>query len=602
MKINYFAWISILLILLSCSRKAEKSYPFADAVYLNLTKTFILNKDGSIINSVEKRQKLLTYRSFQSLYGETRINYNPDIQKLVVKEAYTVNSQNQQIRTPENGFNDLLPAFCLDSKAYSHLREMVVSHTGIERNAVTNCSWEITTQPGKIPVLMGIEELQTDCPIEKLTILIKVPSGKSLHYNLLNFKGEPTLDKGSEFDSYSWSFNDIPQRVKEFRSGSLCEDMPTLLFSTQDDRSEPLSLISSNKGLAGPLSDETKTYINDAIKGEKGIAEKALKIQGVVVNELKTIHVPASLVAFQIRTPEEVWRSNSGTPFEKAALLTSLLRSAGINAELNLAAPECCGDPVSPFLLLSEPVVAVTVENGEVILLSSEKLNSRNLDVAGFNSTIIPLNSSQKALHSDKPTGTIHIEGELVVNSNGGIKGELTGLFSNAFNPCFELMRNPGKCPLLLSDFPGMVTNLKADKAEIHFKVDKSDLVVERGDFRFIDLKESKIGISSLHLMALPFVRTTQLNLGSGINESYHYTYKLPQGFELLNPVKIELSKPGIGEVFVSLSQTGNSVEVIRKIEISKPSVTREGYPGFKLLMDKWNTQKYRQLIFKKKL
>ena len=599
MKIIYFAWISMLLILLSCTKQAEKSYPDADAVYLNLTKTFVLNKDGSIINSVEKKQKLLTYRSFQSLYGETRINYNPEFQKLVIKEAYTVNSLGQQIKTPENGYNDILPSFCLDSKAFSHLREMVVSHTGIERNAVTNCSYEITSESGRIPILMGVEELQMECPVEKLTIVIKVPKGKSLHYFLLNSKGEPTIEKGPEFDSYSWSFNDIPQRVKEIRSATVCEDVPTLLFSTQDNRTSAIELLTKNNAFKYSVSDEIKKYIANEIDDEKTIAARALRIQEIVVNELKTIFIPAPLVAFNIRNPTEVWQGNSGTQLEKTVLLTSLLKSEGINAELNFAVPPFCADPLSPFLLMAEPFVAVTDEKGEVLTLSATKLNSGIFDLFGPKSTIFSMNSNQKVILPDNSGGIIRVEGELTVNGKGTVKGELIGLFSNLFNPYYELVRNPGKCPQLMSDFPGTVGKVDPRQSEIRFNVDKSDLMVERGGFRFIDLKESKLGISSFHLMPLPFARNTQLNLGTALSESYHYTYKLPAGNILLNGVKIELSKPGIGSVSVILSQTGNSVDVIRKIEILKSSVSKEEYPAFKELTDKWNTPKFRQLILK---
>jgi Domain of Unknown Function with PDB structure (DUF3857)/Domain of Unknown Function with PDB structure (DUF3858) len=600
MKITLYFWMSALLILLSCNRQVEKKYPDADAVYLNLTKTFVLNKDGSIVNSVEKRQKLLTYRSFQSLYGETRINYNPAFQKLVIKEAYTVNPQNQLIKTPDNGFNDILPAFCLDSKAFSHLREMVVSHTGIERNAVTNCSYNITTEAGKIPFLMGIEELQTECPIEKLAIVIKVPVGKSLHYKLLNTKGDPTIEKSQEFDTYSWTFNDIPLRVKEIRSASVCEDVPTLLFSTQDNRIAAMELLTKNNTANGSVSDEIKMYIDNAIKGKKGIAERALKIQEIVVNELKSIHIPASLVAWQIRSHKEVWQSNSGTPLEKNALLTSILLEAGIPAESGLTVPDWCVDPALPFLLVAEPIVIVTAENGEQFFLSADKLNTGNFDVTRGHSVIIPFDPTKKDLVISKPTGRLHIEGKLTVDGKGTIQGELTGLFSNGFNPYFELIRNPANYPQSVYDFPGTAGKVSAGQSEMQFTVNTNDLVIDRGDLRFIDLKESKSGIFGMHLTPLPFARQTQLNLGMAISESYHNLYRFPVGYHLLNPVKFEVLKPGIGNVFVSLTQTGNDVEVTRKIEILNPSVTKGEYPDFKELIDKWNTQKYRQLVLKK--
>ena len=600
MKIIQLVWGIAFLMLFSCNPTEVKTYPEADAVYINFAKTFTLNKDGSIVSTVEKKQKLLTYRSFQSLYGETRINYNPAFQKLAINEAFAVNSQNQTIKTPENGFNDILPSFCVDSKEYSHIREMVITHTGLERNTVINCSYSITSEAGKIPFLMGIEELQSDCPIENLTITIKVPSGKVLNYVLMNVKTEPVLERGKDFDTYTWKLKDIPQRNKEIRSAMICEDVPTLLFSTQQDRKAPMKWALETDASSNSVSEAVKKYIDLAIKDKKTNAEKVLKIQELVVNELKTINLLPILVAFRTRTPDQVWQSNLGTTYEKTRLLTTLLRTEGFNAEAALIIPECCADEKMPFLLASEPVVKYSGENGEIMMLSAERLNTGNFDFHATPGKIVSFGSDSKELNTFKQEGSISIEGQLTIDPNGKIKGDLTGQFSNSFNPYFELIRNQGKCPPMVMGFAGSVGKLTPGHTDIVFKSENKDSLTVRGDFRFILLKEVKTGIGSLHLLALPFKRTTQLNLGSAINESYRFTYKIPEGIELSNPISLNLSKPGIGNVSIILIQSGTNVEVTRKINILKPEISAVEYLSFKELIDKWNTQKFKQLIFKK--
>ena len=599
MRTIHFVWVISFLNLLSCNTAKEKSYPDADAVYLNLTKTYILNKDGSIVNSVEKKQKLFTYRSFQSLFGETRIFYNPDFQKLVIKESYTVNAQNQNIKTPDNGFNNVLPPFCQDSKAYSPLREMVVSHTGLERNAVINCSYNVTSAAGKIPFLMGIEELQADCPIEKLIIIVKVPAGKPIHYKLFNVSREPAVNRDNEFDSYTWEFNDIPQYNREKLTDSSCGDVPRLFFSTQENKITAINWLADHMTYKFSVNDDIQRYLDAAIRDKKTIAEKALKIQEIVVNELKTIYVPAPLAAFQVRPPEEVWYSNSGTVLEKACLLTSLLRSEGLDAETCLNIPECFEEKQLPFLLAGDPVVKITAGKEEVFLLAPDRLNTGNFDLGNDPSRILPLNITHPVLTNSKSTGRINISGKLAINPDGKLQGELEGQFSDSFNPYFEIIRNQGKCPQLLSDFTGTVGKVTAQQTNISFKAEKKDQLVNRGDFRFIDLIESKTGITSFHLGPMPFSRASSLYLGRSIDESYHYSFKVPVSWQLVNPVNIELLKPGIGHILIILKQSGSNIEVTREIGIFKPVIAKEDYPGFKELIDKWNTQKFRQLILK---
>ena len=112
-----------------------------DAVYLQLKKEYTLNADGSIDYHYVKKQKLQTYRSFHNLYGETFIVYNPDFQSLKVNDVYTIMADGKKNPSPANAFNEVLPGFAANAPAYNKLREMVITHSGTERNAVLNLDY-----------------------------------------------------------------------------------------------------------------------------------------------------------------------------------------------------------------------------------------------------------------------------------------------------------------------------------------------------------------------------------------------------------------------------------------------------------------------------
>jgi len=64
-----------------------------------------------------KKQKLQTYRSFNNLYGETFIVYNPDFQTLKVNEVYTIMADSKKNPSPANAFNEVLPGFAANAPA-----------------------------------------------------------------------------------------------------------------------------------------------------------------------------------------------------------------------------------------------------------------------------------------------------------------------------------------------------------------------------------------------------------------------------------------------------------------------------------------------------
>ena len=591
-------WVLISLAFFSYGQNGRKTYPEADAVYLNLTKTYVLNKDGSMINLVEKRQKLLTHRAFQSLFGETRIPYNPQFQKIAVTKAFTENNQHAKIETPKNGYNEILPGFHNNITAFSHLREMVVTHTGLECGAIINCTYEVKTVAGKLPWLMGDEELLSDCPTEKLTIRVKVPAGKPLYYKLLNANITPKIELGKEVDSYTWQLNDVPQRSRETLS-AVCADQPRLLFSTQTDTPAVVNWLTDQKAFKLPISNGIKNYVDQKISGVSSSALKALKIQEIVVKELNFTPIPPLLLAFRVRTPEQVWQSNSGTSLERSCLLSAMLRAEGFNSEICMIVPACYNGDKMPFLLTAEPVVKVMTGQKEFMLLSTERLNAGNFDVCNAQKAILSLSSENKKDNVSNSGGKIVVKGALVLGSDGKLKGDLTGSFSHSCNPYNEIVRKAGDASKLMTGLTGKAEKFTPEQSDLKFSVDKDDAAKTSGNFKFLAIFESENGFSTWHLNPLSSKRNTTMDLDSPISESYHFVYTVPEGYKLANPIELELVKQNLGKLSIRIQQHEKVIEVTRDLEISKPTISKEEYSEFKELIDKWFTAKYRQLILK---
>ena len=589
-------WVLISLTCFSYGQSSKKNYTDADAVYLSLTKTFVLNKDGSMVTTVDKRQKLLTHRAFQSLYGETRITYNPNFQKIVVQKAFTENATHEKIETPQNGYNDILPGFGNIPKAFSHLREMVVTHTGLEQGAIINCLYEVKTEAGKIPWLMGDEMLQTECPVEKLTILVKVPAGTSLFFKSFNSTILPKIEKGKDFDSYSWQFNEVPQRNKELHASAF-GDQPRLLFSTQSDQLSVLKWLTDQDAFKEPVGDVLKKYVDQKTIATTTSIQKALKIQEIVVKELNTTYIPAALLAFRNRTPTEVWQSNSGTLLEKCCLLTALLRAEGMDATIGLVLPDSYKEKNMPFLLMAEPVVELNTATEGVVLLSADHLNPDNFDLCNERQMILYGDPGKKNNTNSTRTNKIEVIGQFTLGSDGKLTADLNGIFANRFNPYFDLLRSEGSSTHLLKGYIGKSDNYTASQSKVKFSSENPVIPESKGNIRSIELPESENGISSFHLNPLPFKRGSELDLGASFTESYHYTINLPVGCRLANPVEYISAKSNLGQLTLKITQQDRTVEVTKTLEIKKPAVTREEYGDFKVMIDKWSTPKYRQVL-----
>ena len=80
-----------------------------DANFNKIRRTYTVNDDGTIEYNYRKELKLISLRSFFSVYGETFIVYNPDFQALRINESYTIRKDGSRVTTPANAFVEQLP-------------------------------------------------------------------------------------------------------------------------------------------------------------------------------------------------------------------------------------------------------------------------------------------------------------------------------------------------------------------------------------------------------------------------------------------------------------------------------------------------------------
>ena len=211
----------------------------ADAVFEKITKTYTLNDDGSISYRYFKELKLNTYMSFNRLYGETFIVYNPEFQELKINEAYTIMADGKKVEVPDNAFNEVLPRPAAHSATFNHLREMVVTHTALERGATIFLDYTLTTKPGYWPGLMGNEIIEESSPVNEMEIVVKVPADVELYHKIYNLRLAPEIMVVGNHKEYTWKFAGINASPKERFRGDHPET-PRLVYSTQEHPDEVL--------------------------------------------------------------------------------------------------------------------------------------------------------------------------------------------------------------------------------------------------------------------------------------------------------------------------------------------------------------------------
>lgn len=603
-------WLLVSILFPLETKAQDENY---DAVYQKISKTYTLNADGSIDYNYVKQIKLQTYRSFQSLYGETFVVYNPAYQSLKVNEIYTMMADGKKVPSPSNAFNEVLPGFAANAPFYNNLREMVITHPGVERGAVIYLDYTIHTQKGFFPALMGNELLAEVEPVKELTLTIKVPSGTKVNYLLLQSGVKPQTTDVAGGTTFTWSFSNVAAISAEEYQPSGYDRYPRLLFSTKDRATiyqsflKPTTLPakSASSSQQAPV-DYLKALDLQPVSGSDDLST-ILKIQEKVVNDVRLWPIPMRYAGFVPRLPQETWNSNGGTLAEKALLMVEIMKAAGIEANPVLVIRKNQYDEKMGNLLDIEDILvkAKSKQSGD-IYLSVASLNSQNLTFGMAEKLLISLDGGGKTtvVEPKENTGKIALKAELSVTDKLQLNGFVALNLDDNNDPWLAWKRDQGKSKTYFSGFASgdlkelKVITLDPVKGYAKYTVEKEKPFHKDSSFYFYFLPAASNGVDSWSMKALPKQRNAAFEIPTAIEEKYEIECALPKGLNLFTPEgKSEVSNKA-GSFLFEVKYNGEKVKVIRSIKFEKRVYEASEYADFKALMDRWNMERNKQLIF----
>jgi Domain of Unknown Function with PDB structure (DUF3857)/Domain of Unknown Function with PDB structure (DUF3858) len=579
-----------------------------DAVYLQLKKEYTLNPDGSMDYRYSKKQKLQTYRAFHNLYGESFIVYHPDFQSLKVNEVYTIMADGKKNPSPVNAFNEVLPGFAANAPAYNKLREMVITHSGTERNAILNLDYTLHSNKGFYPCLMGNELLCEVEPVKELTFIIRVPSEYKLNFSILNSTATPVVTKESNFQVYTWKFTNVPAISTEDFQKSGNDLYPRILFGTAKDRSGLYKEFQKQTAFSYGLNPDMKNAVAAISAENKEKTDILLKLQEKVVTELRLYPVPLRYTGFTSRTAQETWNSNGGTPIEKAVLLTALLKEAGVEANpVFMIRNSLYDESIGSLLDIEDILVKAELPGTGPVYLSVNTLNPQNLFRYSPERVFVELRRGDiRVEKSTSLKNIISLAGTFTVNEKNQLSGEISFSEDNGVNPYLMLLLDKNKAKSLIggglssTDLkdPG-ITKTGMDQSSVVIAVQKDKAFRNDSDYYFLQLPIITNGIEGLGIHLLPKNRTTLLEISSIIEENDDFTFVVPDKMKPFIPNEKKELKNNAGSFSFEVKTKDEKVVVHKSLKLEKRSIQPSEYPEFKALMDHWNADRYREVVFR---
>lgn len=579
---NIINKFTLLLCLLALTASV---FAASEAEYKKLSKTYILNADGSQEFRYNMELTLFTHTAMNGTYGESFIVYNPDYQVLKINSSYTKQKDGNIVKTPDNAFVEVLPRTAADAPAYNNLKEMVVVHTGLELGATIYLDYTLTSKPGYLPELDIYDELLQTSPVKEYTVSLSIPESKPLFYTLQNYNTKPAVSTVNGMKTITWRLNNLPASSRDPFVSTANGDVPFLTASTYASNGDALKALYTQ---FTPANDVQLTAIAENItEGKKNDTEKLQAILKHVNENLGYSKLSLQDAGYKIRSSNDIIYSAYGTEAEKANLLNGLLNAAGIKAEA-AAAYRVKADPASCGLSAISGLLVLANVDGKQYIMSPI---SNKMAATGWNDAtpVISMTNAGTPVAVNSPSTDINYKVSLAVSPEKA-DAQVNATIGNAYLPYYGSY---------LSIFAGGDKEATESKAQnnttISYKTSQS-LKANNG-YVMVSLPDAPVGMAHSYYCSMNSTRKENLMMPCKVNEQYIYTIQLPAGMKLSTPETVKTIENAAGKVVISVKQKGNTAEVERSLQLNKQLYTPAEFNNLRNLLTEWGNPSSRTLL-----
>ncbi len=591
--------ITVLSILILFVALATASEPAAtDALYLELEKNYTLHDDGRITFEYHHKVKLITHYAFNRQFGEDFIIYNPRFQKLDILKSVTTMADGKEIESPENAYNTVLPRAVANAPAYAHLREMVVTHTGLERGAIIDFAYRLQSDADWMPWLMEEETFTQRYPVERYTVTVQVPKDKTLLISNLNQAPEPGIRQEATHTIYTWELEEVPAWKSEPSQIDPVAAAPRILFSTcqswqqllqhmkLDSRECELSLSTIKAETSFKDMDTIKTYAKQ------------------VEDQIRSVPIDPQYVGYRLFEADSVLKHGHGYALERANLLCCLLRARDFSCSPVLISKSdrfCINVPAFSQFSHAGVLVENVSANPFIVVMDKKKKRPIQYEMAGH--MVLRLDEQQKPLYKipdpDPQSHFVRLYADLdeagQAEFSADCRLEVGGKNHSGFALENETARkrfvqrfvSPFEIAEMHVDF------LSPDSCAFDLKVTGKDIFDVQDPVRILQLP-SFID-PAMHEVAVNLKRVTAIDM-IPIHEVVHFNLSLSH-VSAPDETHFHLSNP-VGTFRFRIHKTDKGVRVQRTLAIDKTEIAPHSFADLRELLVNYYAPEFNYLYF----
>jgi hypothetical protein len=568
-----------------------------DALYHQIIKEYTIHADGSYDLHYFKKLELKSHFAFNRLFGETFVVYNPDFQELEINKAYTIMADGSKNPSPERAFNEVLPRPAQDFPEFSHLKEMVITHTGLEVGATIHLDYTLKTNNEMFNGFAFQEQLRKRVPVKEMKIIVHAPEDYKLKHHVNNLRLGPEIEKTKSGKTYTWLFKSLPARIHE---GHACEA-----------EQASITILGGGAGIATALDIDKISYKLPATlsKKAKGIAKENKGAFNQVMKSFEWLketidesYLPQAYMGKSVRHPEKVWKTNVGNTLERSVLLASMIRATGTHAVPVVVLRK----GALPVIHSEDQImVKVDVTDGVPVVLSVNDHQIKNHFYGLGGKEMIPLEKGKTSqrISVKEAMNEYDFEASLTLTPDT-LYGEGNIKLQHVLNPFFGLQKDNETIGNVIKGMPAYKAELKqlspaSSEGELVFAAKNSGVLEEMLSQQVFTLPAIDGGVGDWNL-TLWDKRISTLEIPYPVKGSIKITIEL-EDMECLNRSFDMKEKYSFGNISANVSVKGSKVIVSKEIEFTKKCFNPIEYNELRDAIRIFEKDDFNKLVFRVK-
>ena len=320
-------------------------YREADILILLDKEVVTVNKDRTTTCDKHLILKVIKDKIKQE-YGVIKIPYNDEKEEVKIIEARTFKPNGNIMRPESDAIFDMSVPEAWKASVYTNAKLKVVTFPGIERNAILECRYRIMPKREKPSIIAKILSFCKKrkrehffgevlfggyLPIINKEFTLVIPKGMTLKYKMINGEYAPEITEEAKNIMYRWKLKNLPPIVKEPYMPNIKEIVPHLIYSSFDSWDELGQWFANKFYKCIEANKEIRAKVEELARNQT--SEEAIRnIFLYVLNQYRDVELDLGAAGYTPNKVSLVYHVKYGDCRDKAALLVSMLREAGMEA------------------------------------------------------------------------------------------------------------------------------------------------------------------------------------------------------------------------------------------------------------------------------